>query len=86
MPTHWAEGLRQAIAAEVATRHEDTTAERELLANQHEHAESERYKPMEAYYASAIDVTMLRREQDLIGAELRTIEARQATLDASLDD
>ena len=86
VPTHWAEGLRQAIAAEVATRHEDTTAERELFATQHEHLESERYKLMEAYYANAIDVTMLRREQERIGVELRVIEARQATLDASLDD
>jgi hypothetical protein len=36
VPTDWGEGLHQAIAAEVATRHEDTTAERELLATQHE--------------------------------------------------
>ena len=41
---------------------------------------------MEAYYANAIDVTMLRREQERIGTELRTIEARQGVLDASLDD
>ena len=32
VPADWAEGLRQAIATEVATHHEDTTAERELLA------------------------------------------------------
>jgi hypothetical protein len=29
---------------------------------------------------------MLRREQDHIGSELRTIESRQVTPDASLDD
>ena len=86
VPTDWADGLRQAIAVEVATRHEDTAAERELLATQHERLESERYKLMEAYYANAIDVTMLRREQERIGAELSTIESRQATLDASLED
>ncbi|MGH9055345.1 MAG: hypothetical protein ACRDYY_05695 [Acidimicrobiales bacterium] len=86
MPADWAEGLRQAIAAEVATRHEDTTAERELLATQHERLESERYKLMDAYYANAIDVTMLRREQERIGAELRSIESRQCVLDGSLDD
>jgi DNA invertase Pin-like site-specific DNA recombinase len=86
VPDDWAEGLREAVAAEVATRHEDTTAERDLLATQHERLESERYKLMEAYYANAIDVTMLRREQERIGAELRAIESRQATLDASLED
>ncbi|MGH9304057.1 MAG: recombinase family protein, partial [Acidimicrobiales bacterium] len=77
VPFDWAEGLCQAIAAEVATRHEDRAAERELLATQHEHVKSERYKLMEAYYATAIDVTMLRREQERIGAELRSIESRQ---------
>ena len=85
VPTDWAEGLREAVAAEVASRHEDTTAERELLATQHERLESERYKLMEAYYANAIDVTMLRREQERIGVELRTIESRQGVLDGSLD-
>ena len=86
VPTDWAEGLRQSIADEVAGCHEDTTAEREVLATQHEHAKSERYKLMEAYYANAIDVTMLRREQERIGAELRAIESRQAVLDGSLED
>ena len=86
VPADWAAGLRQAIAVEVATHHEDTTAERQLLANQHERLEAERFKLMEAYYANAIDVTMLRREQERIGTELRTIEARQGVLDASLDD
>ena len=85
VPTDWADGLREAIATEVATRHEDTTAERELLATQHEHFESERYKLMEAHYANAIDVTMLRREQERIGAELRSIESRQSVLDAWQD-
>ena len=86
VPDDWAEGLSEAIATEVAAHHEDTTAERELLAHRHEHADAERYKLMEAYYANAIDVTMLRREQERIGAEVRSIESRQAVLDASLDD
>jgi len=41
---------------------------------------------MEAYYANAIDVTMLRREQERIGVEVRSIESRQAILEASLAD
>jgi site-specific DNA recombinase len=86
VPDDWAEGLREAIASEVATHHEDTTAERELLARRREHAEAERFKLLGAYYANAIDVQMLRHEQDRIGAELRAIEARQTTLDASLED
>ena len=46
VPDDWAEGLRDAIGAEVATHHEDTTTERELLAQRHEHTEAERYKLM----------------------------------------
>ena len=86
VPDDWADGLRQAIAAEVAAHHEDTPAERELLANQHDRLEGERFKLMEAYYANAIDVTMLRREQERIGTELRAVESRQSVIESSLDD
>ena len=42
---------------------------------------------MEAYYANAIDVTMLRHEQEwIITATLRTVESREVTLDSSLED
>ena len=86
VPGDWAEGLRQAIAVEVASLHQDTTAEREQLARLHAQATSERHKLMEAYYANAIDVTMLRHEQERIGADLRTIENRRVSLDSQLDD
>jgi site-specific DNA recombinase len=86
VPGDWADGLRQAIADEVATHHEDTTAERELLTNQYERLEGERFKLMDAYYANAIDVTMLRREQERIGTELRAVESRQAVIESSVDD
>ncbi|MGH9109872.1 MAG: hypothetical protein ACRDY3_10505, partial [Acidimicrobiales bacterium] len=56
------------------------------LATQHQRLESERYKLMEAYYANAIDVTMLRREQERIGAELRSVESRQGVLDGSFEE
>jgi hypothetical protein len=86
VPKGWADGLKQAVAAEVAAHHRDTTAERAILAKQRDRAEAERYKLMEAYYANAIDITMLRSEQGRIGTDLRTNEARQAVLDTSLDD
>jgi len=86
VPETWAEGLRAAIVSEVMAHQEDTTTERELLARRREHADAERFKLMDAYYANAIDVQMLRHEQERIGAELRAIEAPRATLDASLED
>lgn len=41
---------------------------------------------MDTYYSNAIDVTMLRREQERIGTELRAVESRQAVIESSLDD
>jgi site-specific DNA recombinase len=66
VPKDWAEGLTAAIATEVASRSEGSLAERELLARKHERAEAERFKLMEAYYANAIDVAILRAEQERI--------------------
>jgi site-specific DNA recombinase len=86
VPESWAQGLEEAIAAEVATHSTDTTAERELLATQRQRTEAERFKLMEAYYAGAIDVAILRQEQDRITTELRGIASHQSALDATLDD
>jgi DNA invertase Pin-like site-specific DNA recombinase len=86
VPSGWADGLKGAVAAEVADCSQDSLAERRLLEGQRERAETERFKLMEAYYANAIDITMLRHEQERISAELRTIESRMSTLNATLDE
>jgi hypothetical protein len=86
VPSGWAQGLKEAVAREVADCSQDSQAERQLLEAQRERAETERFKLMEAYYANAIDITMLRHEQERIGAELRTIESRMSTLNATLDE
>ncbi len=70
----------------MAAHHDDTTSEREALARRRDRLEAERHKLMDAYYANAIDVTMLRHEQERISAELRTIASRLANLDSSLED
>lgn len=46
--------------------------------------EGERRKLLDAYYAGAIDVAMLRSEQERIGGELRTTEQRLASVDTTL--
>ena len=48
--------------------------------------EGERRKLLDAYYASAIDVTMLKGEQDRIGRDVRDVEDRLATVDAHLHE
>jgi hypothetical protein len=45
----------------------------------------ERRKLLDAYYAGAIDVAVLRAEQQRIGGELRTAELRLAAVVATLE-
>jgi hypothetical protein len=52
-----------AITAEVASRSEASIRERHALARRHERAERERFHLMEAYYANAIDVAIVRAER-----------------------
>jgi hypothetical protein len=47
--------------------------------------EGERRKLLDAYYAGAIDLAVLRAEQQRIGGELRTAEQRLASVDATLE-
>jgi uncharacterized protein YhdP len=47
--------------------------------------EGERRKLLDAYYAGAIDLAVLRAEQQRIGSELRTAEQRLAAVDATLE-
>lgn len=86
VPEDWAEGLTAALSKEVEALSETNRAERETLTRRRERVEGDRRKLLDAYYANAIDVAMLRGEQDRLGADLRTIDERLATLDANLED
>ena len=46
--------------------------------------EGERRKLLDAHHAGAIDLAVLRAEQQRIGAELRTVEQRLAAVDPTL--
>jgi hypothetical protein len=48
--------------------------------------EAERRKLLEAYYADAIDLQLLRQEQTRISQRTTTLEARRRTITADLDD
>ena len=86
VPSDWADGLMGAVSAEVEQLSTTNRAERASLSRRRERIETDRRKLLDAYYANAIDVTMLRAEQDRLGADLRTIDDRLAKLDASLED
>ena len=86
VPLSWANGLEEMLADEITGRNAANLSEREALTRRRERTEGERRKLLDAYYANAIDVATLRTEQERIAGGMGTIDARLATLDASLED
>ena len=70
-PKDWLEQLREVIAEEIDNQQQRTNNERKALEKRKATAEAEKHKLMDAYYAGAIDVEMLKSEQNRIGDELR---------------
>ena len=61
-----------------------TLLSREFLARKLAKAETERRKLLDAYYAGAIDVAVLKTEQSRIATDIRGAEERLAGVDAHL--
>ncbi|MGH9190317.1 MAG: hypothetical protein ACRD0Q_09850 [Acidimicrobiales bacterium] len=70
----------------MAARQGRTSTERARLTKALNRAEAERRKLLDAYYARAIDVAMLKSEQARIGAEVRTTQQRLDGVDADIDE
>jgi DNA invertase Pin-like site-specific DNA recombinase len=86
LPHPWLTELQSALEAEINARqgqaaHELQQLDRELLG-----LDGERRKLLEAYYADAIDLPLLRQEQTRISQRTSTLEARRRSLAANLDD
>jgi hypothetical protein len=86
LPHRWLAELQVALEAEIAARqgqaaHELQQLDRELLG-----LKGERRKLLEAYYADAIDLTLLRQEQTRISQRTTMLDARRRSLTANLDD
>lgn len=86
LPEAWLERLNQALEAEVTARQQRNAAEREFLTRKLAKAEAEGRKLLNAYYAGAIDVRVLKDEQDRIGTDVRAVEERLAAVDAHLGE
>jgi site-specific DNA recombinase len=85
LPPDWLPRLRAALDAEITSRQDRTVRERQLVTRRMGKLEGERRKLLDAYYAGAIDLAVLRVEQQRIGSELRTAEQRLAAVDATLE-
>jgi site-specific DNA recombinase len=85
LPPDWLPRLRAALDAEITSRQDRTVRQRQLVTRRMGKLEGERRKLLDAYYAGAIDLALLRAEQERIGGELRTAQQRLATVDATLE-
>src|SRR5207249_1170313 len=82
LPGSWLERVEQELDTEIAARQIRNAVERELLARRLTKAEGERRKLLDAYYAGAIDVGVLKAEQARISNDIRSVEERLAAVDA----
>jgi site-specific DNA recombinase len=86
LPESWLERVEQELDAEIAARQVRNAAERDFLARRLTKAEGERRKLLDAYYAGAIDVAVLKAEQARISNDIRSIEERLAAIQAHLSE
>lgn len=82
LPHDWVEQLRERMTAKIDDHQRDGIAERGSLDIRKARSEDEKRKLMDAYYAGAIDIGVLKTEQGRIAAELEGIESRLDILDA----
>ena len=86
LPPAWAERLRGSLEAEIIARQDRNSAEREFITRRLAKLEAERRKLLEAYYAGAVDIALLRSEQERISRDAREAEERLAGVEATLSE
>jgi hypothetical protein len=79
-----AERLRGWLDAEFVAREERNVAERDFQTKRMEKLNAQRRKLLDAYYASAIDLIMLREEQERLRREIGDVDERLRDVDATL--
>jgi len=83
LPSSWMELLTTELEAEIAERQAETAARRAALAKKLAKIADERQKVLQAFYATAIPLELLKTEQDRLTAEDR---AAKQELDAAEAD
>lgn len=86
MPDSVLAGLRVEIEAQIATKKRGADSENAAMTAKISACEAERQKLMQAYYANAIDITMLKAEQDRIAAEVSSAQNRLDAVGDQLDE
>jgi site-specific DNA recombinase len=86
LPHPWLTELQTVLETEIAARQGQTAHELQQLDRELLELEGKRRKLLEAYYADAIDLGLLRQEQIRISQQTSTLEVRRRSLTANLDD
>ena len=77
-----AERLRHWLEAELVAREARNVAERDFQTKRMEKLNAQRRKLLDAYYVGAVDVMMLREEQERLRREIADVESRLRDVDA----
>jgi site-specific DNA recombinase len=75
----------QVILEQIAELRENAGTERQQLVTRQRRALDERAKLLEAHYAGALPLDLLKSEQERLGSELNYIEERLGTLELKFD-
>lgn len=86
MPKETADALLEGLKETVAELRGDQDRERARLERKADHFERERYKLMQAFYAEAISLDVLKQEQQRISTQAAKVTRRLDTLSTRLDD
>jgi len=86
LPPAWVERLRGSLEAEIITRQDRNSAEREFITRRLAKLEAERRLLLEAYYAGAVDIALLRGEQERISRDAREAGKLLAGVEATLSE
>ncbi len=84
LPPAWLGQLQTELNDEITTRQRASAGQREFLTRALAKAEGERRKVLDAYYAGAIDLSLLKTEQHRLGDDINRISHQLADADADL--
>jgi site-specific DNA recombinase len=85
LPRSWVRRLTEELEAEIVERQAEASERRVLLTKTLAKLAQERGKLLQAFYANAIPLDLLKAEQDRIGAAEQAVKAELETTEGDLD-
>ncbi|MGH2530319.1 MAG: hypothetical protein ACRDH0_13440 [Actinomycetota bacterium] len=86
LPPSWVDRLTEELEAEIVERQAETSERRVVLTKTLARLAEERGKLLQAFYANAIPLELLKNEQDRIGVAEQAAKAELAAAEGNLED